>query len=1404
MFRSPPAFLKKVAQNARESWDLFEQKPELAAPWWQLFKQLRSDSRHVISELLQNADDAGATWAKVRLEGDIFRFEHNGRDFDQNDFESLCRFAYSDKRHLHTIGYRGIGFKTTFSLGDQVELYTPTLAVAFHAERFTEPVWIDGAPKSPYTEIRVAVDATEKVESLRRYLDKWCTSPIPLLFFRNIRRLELNGTTIEKTILGPGPVENSSRTRLLTGARSYEVLHIWSEEEVFPRAAVEEIRNERGVNDDFDIPPTRVEIICRQPGSAGKTGTLYVVLPTNVAVETPFSCNAPFIQDPARTGIKAPSVSPTNRWLLERIGKLAAKALQSWLSNKTLDLEKRATAYKFLLPASPQISPDTLGEECSQQIIDAFEAEVDDTRVLLSTDGHLHPANTCLDLPPALLEVWTPEQNLELFGRDHRAILASQVAPGARKRLAKWGWLEPFDADRVLDILKDEDVRPFRPKSNERLLQLWGFVEGLLSTTARRYSYYYTSSTSRLAIVPVRGCDRLYPLNELIVLGRGSDAISQDDWEFLANYVRVVDTDWLKLLDEASKNMENHPDTSSSADGAVALLQRMELSQRTGVATAIDEAAKTIFARRDPGEAGIHLAYLAARADIRPPDSLRFLCEDGEWRTVDSDLLYDMDPALDCLPEEWLAERLVSERYRQAAEERDRLAWRRWTSSEKSRLLRFPSPKPRKSWLHSKWRLERRIQERGGRIPESYRLKRESYPWEDYDFDSDLVHAWEEKAQRDPAVWNRVALGIARAWNRDWRSWAGPRVYERGTSNKYLLDVGSPASAWLHRLQQTKCLPDRFGKLHLPSTIYRFTPDTAHLEPIEPFLAREYDRREYEEFLDLLGVQSKPGSVDKLLDRIRALAQSADPPRAALIDLYRALDRSTGFLDFNRRYEIKTTFAQETLIFASDGSWCKAQGVFQRNSDDLPDIPTVWPDLAELKLWDWLGVPREPTLELLIDWLKTLPSGKQLSKTERKRVRKILARAPEAIWRNTGHWLSIGGEWVETSELRWSASSPQQASGLFSHYRRQTGDVSMLSAEARAQDPFNSLPDLDTVVQHRVDDAHPNGPPFQPLWLPFLAEQLLRIRWSEPPEDGSEAQSRPPDWKKEARRLHSTHFQKVGKFTVIPYIEGQPAGPAQERTVGWVDTTLFLSKEGPAVHDELAEALTAPFPAPKIRQAIMTCVDRPPEWIASYFENHFDLEVSPPALDTATSPGAGSETFPENESAFPALDGLDAPTPETTEGEEEDEPGPTSGDGDSSRHPRRKRGAWERKIQRFWRGQGFIYDEVNKIWVSPRGVMRKNPAGGLFRWVFTRSDGTEHRYWLGDKSLAEGVQIPSEIWRFIQRQPAICSIVLPNREGELEEIPGKALVDMVAQGRVKVFPATYRIRLSVVKFSSTE
>ena len=72
-----PEYFEKIRSASERRWEQLEADPELAGPWHQLFKQVQSP-RHIISELLQNADDANATEAIVNIENGFFTFEHNG------------------------------------------------------------------------------------------------------------------------------------------------------------------------------------------------------------------------------------------------------------------------------------------------------------------------------------------------------------------------------------------------------------------------------------------------------------------------------------------------------------------------------------------------------------------------------------------------------------------------------------------------------------------------------------------------------------------------------------------------------------------------------------------------------------------------------------------------------------------------------------------------------------------------------------------------------------------------------------------------------------------------------------------------------------------------------------------------------------------------------------------------------------------------------------------------------------------------------------------------------------------------------------------------------------------------------------------------------------------------------
>ncbi len=340
---SPPSYFAEILAESSELWQTLENNAILAAPWYQLFRQVQSP-RHVISELLQNADDAGATEAKVELADTGLVFVHNGEDFKAEHLASLCRFGYSNKRALHTIGFRGVGFKSTFSLGNPVEIITPTLSIAFDEKRFTEPIW-NGTSEftDEWTRVRVPVRDEHCRRELEKNLDEWRSSPVSLLFFRNIRALTLGAERLRWVSSGAGPV-NDAEWMALESEPDSKYLVVRSS----PSLSQQMLFRRSGKNGFCSM---NNKLSCRRVASKLFLALLvdYLwVLPTGVLTKLPFACNAPFVQDPARLKIKDPETSPTNRWLLDRTGTLGAKVMRLWLERRDLEIKDRAQAYGLL------------------------------------------------------------------------------------------------------------------------------------------------------------------------------------------------------------------------------------------------------------------------------------------------------------------------------------------------------------------------------------------------------------------------------------------------------------------------------------------------------------------------------------------------------------------------------------------------------------------------------------------------------------------------------------------------------------------------------------------------------------------------------------------------------------------------------------------------------------------------------------------------------------------------------------------------------------------------------------------------------------------------------------------------------------------------------------------------
>lgn len=205
------------------------------------------DSRSFI-ELLQNADDAGATRFLIEKCGAHLIVANDGRNFSEVDFESLCRSASSKKSRGASIGYRGIGFKSIVGLAQKAHLFSGELEATFCRERTAAE--IPEACRVPLIRIPHSITPIEKREffsSVKKLqADGFVTlfvfsnllddaidgefeafDPSSLLFLRNIHSVSLNAArTTHVSISRKAVGEGMQAVTLVSGSENSDWLLI--------------------------------------------------------------------------------------------------------------------------------------------------------------------------------------------------------------------------------------------------------------------------------------------------------------------------------------------------------------------------------------------------------------------------------------------------------------------------------------------------------------------------------------------------------------------------------------------------------------------------------------------------------------------------------------------------------------------------------------------------------------------------------------------------------------------------------------------------------------------------------------------------------------------------------------------------------------------------------------------------------------------------------------------------------------------------------------------------------------------------------------------------------------------------------------------------------------------------
>ena len=422
-----------------------------------LLGQLYSERTHFIFELIQNAEDAGATEIAFELFADRLELRHDGRPFTEDDVRGVCGVGQSAKAgDLTAIGKFGIGFKSVYA-------YTKTPRVHSGDEHFRIGNYVRPYPEESgpaegtlfvfpfdHDEVPAAVAAREIAAALA------AIQPRTLLFLRSIGRLRARGTGVPASVIERS-VEAGMGPRRITLSRNGRPAEEWL---AWQRRA-----------EGLGRPAPPVEIAFRvQAGRLVPSGSspLIVFFPTEKETFLGFLAQGPYRTTPARDNV--PGHDPANQVLVRETTALLCDVLR-WLRDEgqlTVDVLTALPLEEARFPAGSMFRP------LFEAVRDLLTAEP-----LIPVAGGGYGVAVDLALAgPEVQELLTPGQLGALCGAD-RPIWFAEESITEHLTPALWRYLrdeigtdEITPAD-VVGLLTGEFLQA---QADEWIARLYGFL----------------------------------------------------------------------------------------------------------------------------------------------------------------------------------------------------------------------------------------------------------------------------------------------------------------------------------------------------------------------------------------------------------------------------------------------------------------------------------------------------------------------------------------------------------------------------------------------------------------------------------------------------------------------------------------------------------------------------------------------------------------------------------------------------------------------------------------------------------------------------------------------------------------------------------------------------------------
>ncbi|MGO9781774.1 MAG: sacsin N-terminal ATP-binding-like domain-containing protein [Streptosporangiaceae bacterium] len=185
-----------------------------------LLGQLYSERTHFIFELIQNAEDAGATELTFELFADRLEVRHDGRPFTEADVRGVCGVGQSGKSGDFTqIGQFGIGFKSVYAYTRSPHIHSG--GEHFRIETYVRPYPAERRRGDPAGTAFVfpfdhdAVPAPVAVREISAALNG--IEPATLLFLRHITRLRVGGVQVDGAVIERRPASSIPTDRIPSG-----------------------------------------------------------------------------------------------------------------------------------------------------------------------------------------------------------------------------------------------------------------------------------------------------------------------------------------------------------------------------------------------------------------------------------------------------------------------------------------------------------------------------------------------------------------------------------------------------------------------------------------------------------------------------------------------------------------------------------------------------------------------------------------------------------------------------------------------------------------------------------------------------------------------------------------------------------------------------------------------------------------------------------------------------------------------------------------------------------------------------------------------------------------------------------------------------------------------------------